>query len=218
MKIERNCIFFRNLRLFIIKLTGRGMQAPRPFSSKNQEESIMRIPRQEITDPEIIRQFLSDNKFFFVTVPDTEYPYTVPFNIGYRFDDNGELTFYFHASVGGRFYEIMHREENRQGVNASFAMALMDGYMPSVLGWCWWDASYRSILGEGRLSIVDDPEEKQEALGVLMDSFGAKRPAEGYDFPTIGKVIVYQLKVHDFHMKKSKQDFRSPDRQGFNAY
>jgi|GEM_PF-2487738 len=164
----------------------------------------MRKPLQEINDQTVIRSYLEKNGFCYLSVVDGDKPYTVPLNYGFSLTDNGELTLYFHTSIGGRLYDII-QSKGGQDIKAAFALAEMNGLLKSIKGVCEWDVDYKSIMGEGVLNTLTEYVDREKALRVLMDGFGAE---PGYEFvpARIAAVMVYEFKVHDYHMKKSKQE------------
>ena len=164
----------------------------------------MRLPIQEIKDLKTINEFLADNHYFCLTIVDGDQPYTVPLNYGYTLEEDGSLCFYVHTSIGGRLYDILHRDEKAMPRKSSFAIVVMYGVLSALRRPCDWDISYRSMIGEGILTEISDLEGKTEALRVLMNCFGETGDMK---FPRIDAVTVYKIKVTDYHMKRSKQDF-----------
>lgn len=164
----------------------------------------MRMPLQEIKEHEKIQAFLSKHRFCCLSVVDGDEPYTVPLNYGFSYTENEELTFYFHTSIGGHLYDVI-KEKGGNGIKASITIAEMAGLLKSMKGVCEWDCDYKSIMAKGTLDTLTDPAEREAALRVLMDGFGAE---PGYQFvpARIAAVMVYRVKIHDFHMKRSKQE------------
>ncbi len=164
----------------------------------------MRKPLQEITDPEVIRAFLQAHRYLFLSVIDGDEPYTVPLNYGCKFDEDGNLIFYFHTSVGGRLYDIMERC-GWHNVKACFGIAEMKGIAKTTIGYCEWDTDYKSILGSGLLSRVEGDEARTQALVDFMAHYGATQNVH-FVPARMRAVTVYEFKVTDYHMKKSKAE------------
>lgn len=95
---------------------------------------------------------------------DGDRPYVVPLHYGYTLTD-GRLTLYLHSAKEGRKLDVLRK-------NSAVAFALETGVTPISGGDlpCKYGAAYASIMGEGRAAILTDPEEKMEALSVLMQT------------------------------------------------
>jgi hypothetical protein len=60
---------------------------------------------------------------------------------------------------------------------------------------------YRSVIGFGRASLVEDPESKRKALGVIMQHYAGK----SFSFPeeTLRKTGVMKVEVDSLSGKKA---------------
>ncbi|MCI1954890.1 MAG: pyridoxamine 5'-phosphate oxidase family protein [Oscillospiraceae bacterium] len=96
---------------------------------------------------------------------DGDRPYVVPLNFGYR-AENGRLTLYFHSAPQGRKLDLI-----RKNPNACFEA---DGSFRLATGpdACDWSADYESVVGAGRASVLEDPEEIRGALDLIMKKYG----------------------------------------------
>ena len=66
---------------------------------------------------------------------------------------------------------------------------------------CDWGMKYRSVIGYGRASFIEDPEEKREALDVIMAQY-----ADGafeYSEKLFGKALVIKVEIESMTGKKS---------------
>lgn len=79
----------------------------------------------------------------------------------------------------------------------------MKGVLKTTIGYCEWDTDYKSVLGSGLLSRVEGDEARTKALVEFMAHYGAR---ENVHFvpARMRAVTVYELRVSDYHMKKSK--------------
>ena len=66
---------------------------------------------------------------------------------------------------------------------------------------CEWGVKGRSVVGFGKASLVDDPESKKEALDIIMQHYGAKRP---FDYKEKGfeKAVVIKVEIDRMTGKK----------------
>lgn len=122
----------------------------------------MRRRDREITDQEEFRYILDNCKVIHVGLHDGEGIYILPMNYGYVLEDGGDLTFYMHGGREGKKLDLI-----RECSDAAFEMdcdhKLIEGKVP-----CQYGYGYASIMGSGKITIVEDPQEKMKALSVLM--------------------------------------------------
>ena len=115
----------------------------------------------QITDPAQIEQILCDAKVLHLGMAVNNEPYVVPMNYGYRMED-GKLTLYLHSAVRGRKLDMM-----RENPNVFFEIDCdrmpFEGRVP-----CQYGLVYSSIMGRGTARIVEDVEEKKQAMALLM--------------------------------------------------
>lgn len=115
------------------------------------------------------------------------YPYLVPLNFGYKVEE-GHLILYFHSALKGRKLELME-EDNR----ASFEMDCNHQLGSNAeRGYC--TMNYESVIGQGRISFIEDEEQKVEALTIITDRY---HPEGHFAFShaALPRVKVYQLEV-----------------------
>lgn len=96
-----------------------------------------------------------------------EGPYVVPICFGY---EDGVL--YFHCGPKGKKVEML-RKDDRVCVEFDVDVELAPLDDP-----CRWSFKYRSVIGFGRASFVDDHEEKLEALKAIVRQYGS----DNFDF------------------------------------
>lgn len=89
---------------------------------------------------------------------DDDYPYGVP--ISYAYDD-GRL--YFHGMPAGHKMDAMKKHDK-----VSFTVIETDHIVPEE-----YTTYYRSVIVFGRAKIIDDPQEKVDALLKLVDKYSA---------------------------------------------
>ena len=149
----------------------------------------MRRKDREITDKKMIEDFLNSQKIIRIGFFDKvkEEVYIVPVNYGYTIE-NENYTFYFHGGKGGRKFEL-----SKEGPNVGFEIdgnyELVEGKRP-----CDYSAKYQSIIGNGKLKILEDLEEKKKGLNAIMKQNTGKTDFE-YNPKMIQNVCVYMLSV-----------------------
>lgn len=153
----------------------------------------MRKREREVTDEQTIREILEKSKVLHLGLADADMPYVVPMNYGYIYE-SGKLTLYMHGATEGYKYEVIRRNPK-----VSFAMECdvvpFEGKMP-----CQYGTSYASIMGQGKAAIMENVDEKIQALTVLM------KTQTGKDFVFNEKLVsivsVIRVDVETFSAKE----------------
>ena len=114
-----------------------------------------------ITDEQQLRAILDSAKVLRLGLAVDNVPYIYPMNYGYRMEE-GRLTLYLHSAAKGRKLEIL-------GKNPDVCFELDCDYAPfEGRVACQYGLSYSAVSGRGRAVLVEDVEEKMEAMSVLM--------------------------------------------------
>ena len=147
----------------------------------------MRRSDREITDMTLIEKFISAEKILRVGFSDNGEVYIVPVNYGYK-QNNGKYTFYFHGAKAGRKYELT-KASPLVGFEIDGGYCLQEADTA-----CGHSAKYQSVIGTGRLSLIDNNEEKREAFERIMFQATGKT---GWDYPdkAIDATAVYRLEA-----------------------
>ena len=116
---------------------------------------------QQITDPNQILHILDTAKVLHLGLAVNNEPYVVPMNYGYLMED-GKLTLYLHSAVRGKKLDMV-----RANANVFFELECdlqpFEGRVP-----CQYGLVYSSVMGRGKAHIVEDVEEKKQAMSILM--------------------------------------------------
>lgn len=114
-----------------------------------------------ITDIDTVIEILEKSKVLHLGLVDGDEPYVVPMNYGYTMDD-GKLTLWLHGATQGRKYDII-----KKNPKVFFEMECdLQPFEGDVA--CKYGISYTSLMGRGTAVIVEDSQEKQDALTFLM--------------------------------------------------
>ena len=89
-------------------------------------------------------------------------PYVLPFVFGYRWDDQG-LKLYLHSSIVGR-----KRSALTEGALVAFEMDLDEGLMGQGLNANTYTRAFSAVMGEGRISYAQYPDEKMSFFNYIM--------------------------------------------------
>ena len=115
----------------------------------------------QITDEQQIRAILDTAKVVHLGMCVDNEPYVVPMNYGYSLE-NGKLVLYLHGAPRGKKLDMIRANPK---VYFEFATDLQ----PFGAGKpCQYGLAYSAVLGKGIATIVEDVEEKKQAMTVLM--------------------------------------------------
>lgn len=150
----------------------------------------MRRKEKEITGRSEIESIIRNSLVCRLGLADAGTPYIVPLCFGYK--DN---RLYFHSAKAGRKIEILKRNN---AVCFEF-----DGNLEVQAGKaaCDWGMKFRSVIGYGRASFIEDPEDKRKALDVIMAQY-----ADGafeYSEKMFEKALLIKVEIESMTGKKS---------------
>lgn len=121
----------------------------------------MRRKDREITDTALILDIINDCKVFRLALSIEDRPYIVPLNFGYDYTDNA-FAFYFHCADAGQKLDMIGRNPH-----VCFEMDCGHALTVAEVA-CGYSYQYRSVVGRGKASVVQNVEEKKRMLSSLM--------------------------------------------------
>ena len=116
---------------------------------------------RQITDPEQIRHILDTGKVLHLGLSVNDEPYVVPMNYGYTMED-GNLVMYLHSAIRGKKLDMI-RANSKVFFEIDCDRMPFEGRVP-----CQYGMVYSSVMGRGTAFIVEDVEEKKQAMALLM--------------------------------------------------
>ena len=147
---------------------------------------------RQVTDPEQILHILDTAKVLHLGLAVNNEPYVVPMNYGYTMED-GKLTLYLHSAVRGRKLDMVQANPN-VFFELDCDQMPFEGRVP-----CQYGLVYSSIMGRGQAHIVEDVEEKKQAMTILM------KTQTGKDFTfedrLVSIVAVIRIDVSEYTAK-----------------
>ena len=115
----------------------------------------------QITEPEQIMAILENAKVLHLGLAVDNEPYVVPMNYGAAMED-GKLVLYLHCAHQGKKLDMI-RANSRVFFEIDCDHKPFEGEKP-----CQYGLVYSSVMGRGTASIVEDVEEKKQAMTILM--------------------------------------------------
>ncbi len=155
----------------------------------------MRRKDREITDIQDIISILKKSKSVSLAFFDEEYPYIVPMNFGFSFE-NEKLTLYFHCANSGKKLELL-KKNNKVCFEADCSLSLVTGEEA-----CTYTMEFESVVGFGEAVIIT--ENKLEALTLIMKQYSS---AESFSFneKAVDFVTVFKVEVDSVTGKRLKK-------------
>ncbi len=152
----------------------------------------MRRKDKEITDTRQIQEILENGKLCHIAMAIGDEPYLVTVNYGYQ-----DGCIYFHSAPEGRKLEII-----RKNPNVCF-MIITDEHMISGENPCRdWSMKFKSIIGYGRATILENQNEKSEGLNILMEHYSKKGPF-GFSEKNLEETAVVKIEIEKISGKVS---------------
>ena len=148
---------------------------------------------QIINDPQQILDILEAGKILHLGLAVDNEPYVVPMNYGYTMED-GKLTMYLHSAVQGKKLEWI-RTNPKVFFEICTDLLPFEGVKP-----CQYGLAYSALMGKGTAQIVEDVEEKKQAMSILM------KTQTGKDFVFNDKLVsivaVIRIDVAEYTAKQ----------------
>ena len=116
---------------------------------------------RQVTDPQQILHILNTGKVLHLGLSVNDEPYVVPMNYGYTMED-GKLVLYLHSAVQGKKLDMI-RANSKVFFEIDCDRMPFEGRLP-----CQYGMVYSSLMGRGTAVIVEDMEEKKQAMTLLM--------------------------------------------------
>ena len=152
----------------------------------------MRRKDREITDVEEIIRIMEKCDVCRLALFDDEYPYIIPLNFGFDFEQD-TLYLYFHSAQEGHKLDLIKKNNKVTfEMDCEHQMILYDERMSCTMG-------YASVIGHGEIEFVDD-NHKYEALKIMMRHYHNEDFCFNKDMMKV--TAVYRLKVNDMVGKR----------------
>ena len=153
----------------------------------------MRRSDREITDVKLIEAFIAKEQIMRIAFYDNGEIYIVPVNYGYT-NDSGQFAFYFHGAKAGRKYELS-KESPNIGFEIDGNYELLEADIA-----CDFSARFQSVVGTGKITIVEEREEKLKGLNALMKQTSGKTEWQ-YSEEMMNAVAIYRVDVNEISCK-----------------
>jgi len=154
----------------------------------------MRRKDREVTDFAKIKEIIMACECCRLGFADEKGAYIVPLNFG--FVENGDRrTFYFHGAKVGRKVDLI-KKNGYAGFELDTNHQLNEDEDP-----CEFSFRFQSVIGEGPVTVIEDPQEKKEALQIIMEHYSHKRDWV-FGEAMLNAIVVFKLDVAEMACKE----------------
>lgn len=155
----------------------------------------MRRKEREITDIGELLAILQKCTVCRLALANNNRPYVVPLNYGYRYANN-RFTLYFHSAREGKKIDMI-KKNNFACFEVDCDTALIEGKEP-----CQCSYAYKSIVGFGQITIVEERAEKTIALNELTKQQTGKEAVYEFTDEQLDWVLVFKLDIIELSGKQ----------------
>ncbi|MBQ6685438.1 MAG: pyridoxamine 5'-phosphate oxidase family protein [Firmicutes bacterium] len=148
---------------------------------------------RQVTDREEILKILDKCKILHLGLVDGDEPYVVPMNYGYVMEGE-QLTLYMHGATKGYKLDLM-----RKNPKVFFEMECdVQGFEGEIA--CQYGTVYQSIMGRGKATIIEEPQEKIETMKLFMKS----QTGRDFEFSEkmVSAVVMIRIDVSEYTAKR----------------
>ena len=156
----------------------------------------MRRKDREITDNRKILEIVNACGCCRIGLVDQDGAYIVPLNFGFE-EQKGTLILYFHGAGEGKKIDLIRRQET-----ACFEMDTNHELVERESG-CAYSYLFQSVMGRGKIEILQDYEEKRHGLERVMEHY-SDRTDWAFPEKMVSSMAVMKLTVTELSCKEHK--------------
>jgi nitroimidazol reductase NimA-like FMN-containing flavoprotein (pyridoxamine 5'-phosphate oxidase superfamily) len=150
----------------------------------------LRRSDRELTDRADIDDVINRARICHLALCKNNVPYAVPMNYGYA---DGCL--YFHSAKEGKKIDIL-----RSNNSVSFTIYVDERHAASDAA-CKWSTKYKSVIGEGKAFLVEEPGKKEAALAIIMRHYSDREFT--FDPLQLNKAVIIKVIIDSLSGKQS---------------
>jgi len=151
----------------------------------------MRRSEKAITDPKELQAIIQSAQVCRLALAEHDTPYIVPMHFGMKGD-----TLYFHCAQKGRKLDIISRNPV-VCFEIEGDLSIVNTGKP-----CNWSTHYASVIGYGTASLITDPQQKREALSIIVAHYAPGTVCE-FEGKKVDEVAVLKVAITSMTGKKS---------------
>ena len=155
----------------------------------------MRRKEREITDINEKMSVIAKSKICRLGLSDNNYPYVIPLNYGYSYE-NEKLTLFFHSAKEGKKTTII-QNNNNACFEVDCETRLIEGEKP-----CNCSYEFKSVIGFWKVFYLETNDEKRKGLNYLMKHQTEREIKYNFTENELNNVDVYKMVVETFTGKQ----------------
>jgi len=150
----------------------------------------MRRKEKEITEKSEIEAVIQKATVCRIGLSDNNMPYIVPMCFGYQ-----ENAIYVHGSLKGKKTDILQKNQN-----VCFEFDIDTEIIEGETA-CKWSIKYKSVIGFGKATFLNELDDKRNALKIIMNQYSD----QSFDFleKTINATNVIKIEIESMTGKQS---------------
>ena len=156
----------------------------------------MRRKDREITDRSEIMKVIKECEIVRYGLKDGDGIYIVPMHYGIGGTEEAPVL-YSHCAAEGHKIDLIRESD--------YAAFEIDGNIELQTAdvACGYSSTYSSVIGEGRISLAEDNEEKMQALQALMEHYTGE---SNWEIPEqmLGRISIIRLEITDMTCKANE--------------
>ena len=156
-----------------------------------KEVVIVRRSKQEIKSKELLEDIIRKAHVVRIAMSAENIPYIVPVNYGYK--DNA---FYFHCAKQGKKLDII-----KINPNVAFEIDTDHELLTGDVA-CKFTMKFRSIIGNGVATVIENTEEKIKGLDIIMSQYSDINNFD-YNSKAVDAVVIVKIDVIEMTGKQS---------------
>jgi len=157
----------------------------------------MRRKDREITDFNKKIEIINKCKVCRIGLSENNIPYIIPLNFGYVIENN-TLILFFHSAMEGKKLDII-KNNNNACFEIDCDSKLIEGESA-----CDYSYSYKSLIGFGKIIILENIEDKIFGLNSIMKHQTEKDIIHEFTHEQVKNVCVYKMIVDEFTGKQKE--------------
>lgn len=153
----------------------------------------MRRSDRELSEIKDVEDVINNSDVCRIALAIDNIPYIVTMNFGYK--NSPEKLLYFHCAPSGKKLDMIRRNNY-----VCFEMDTDHQITKGEKG-CEWGMKFSSVIGFGKIFIVEDREEKTMGMNCIMSQYGGSAPFF-YDEKVFSNTTILRLEIAEMTGKR----------------
>lgn len=157
----------------------------------------MRRKKRQVTDLAAIKNLVEKSQVVRIALNGEDYPYVVPVNFGYEWEEE-KLTLFVHGASEGKKVSMI-KSDPKVAIEMDGNHKLVQG----TLNASSYSYAYQSLIGFGEAKIIEELDEKRRALHILMDHAAKGAPFDEIPEGMLKRTGIIKITLASYTMKEN---------------